>query len=101
MKGRTPTASEKRHMSLVADLGCIVCTLQGLGDSPAEIHHITAGQGISQRADAKHTLPLCPMHHRIGGNGVAIHAGRRTWEKKYGTELELLEMVRKQVQDES
>lgn len=33
------------------------------------------------------------IHHRNGGYGVAIHAGRRAWEMKYGTEAELLVQV--------
>jgi hypothetical protein len=35
-------------------------------------------------------IPLCHAHHRTGGHGVAVHAGRRTWEDKFGTEDELL-----------
>ena len=36
-------------------------------------------------------IPLCPMHHQHGGYGVALHAGQKTFEKKYGTESELLQ----------
>jgi len=38
-------------------------------------------------------LPLCPPHHRTGGLGVAIHDGRETWEKRYGSEESLLGWV--------
>lgn len=65
------------HLSRVAALGCIVCRNQNLGETPAEIHHIRTGQGTSQRADHRKSIPLCHMHHRNGGYGVAIHAGRR------------------------
>ncbi|AKM87129.1 Ref family recombination enhancement nuclease [Enterobacter ludwigii] len=81
------------HLSRVAALGCIVCRNQNLGETPAEIHHIRSGQGISQRADHRKSIPLCHMHHRNGGYGVAIHAGRKQWEKNFGTELKLLEQV--------
>lgn len=77
------------------DLSCIVCRREGLGETPAEIHHVRVGQGMSQRS--KHiggTLPLCCFHHRLGACGVAIHAGQETWEKKFGTETELLEAVK-------
>ena len=89
---------DKRWLSDVASLGCIVCRNLGLGESPAEIHHIRTGQGTAQRADHKKTLPLCPPHHRTGGHGIAIHAGQKTWEKNYGTETELLEQVISEVE---
>lgn len=88
------TAAEKRHLSRVAALGCIVCHNLGYGESPAACHHIRAGQGMSQRASDYQTLPLCAAHHQTGGHGVAIHAGQKTWEARYGTELELLAQVR-------
>lgn len=56
----------------------------------AEIHHIREGQGMSQRAAHFLTVPLCPSHHRTGGEGVAFHAGPKRFEMLYGTELDLL-----------
>lgn len=85
--------ADSLHLSRVAALGCIVCRNQNLGETSAEIHHIRTGQGISQRADHRKSIPLCHMHHRNGGYGVAIHAGRKQWEKNFGTELKLLEQV--------
>jgi len=91
MKGRTPTKAEKEWMSKVADLGCIVCKHQFLIYSPAAIHHIDG----KTKPDAHFkTLPLCPAHHQTGGYGVALHAGRAEWEKRYGTQAELLKHVR-------
>jgi len=81
-----------RHLSKVAALGCIVCRNHGFDDSPAEIHHIRAGQGL-KRASHYETIPLCPTHHRIGGYGIAFHAGKVAWEKVFGTEKELLATV--------
>ena len=87
------TKAEQRHLSAVAELGCIACRRMGYMDTPAGIHHIRAGMGMSQRNDNYHVLPLCGIHHQTGGHGVAIHAGQFTWEAKFGTELELLEWV--------
>jgi hypothetical protein len=87
------TKTERRHLSAVAELGCIVCMNLGLGGTPAEIHHIRDGQGKGQRASHFETIPLCPFHHRTGGHGNAVHAGRETWEAKYGTERKLLAQV--------
>ena len=49
--------------------------------------------GMGLRAPNTMVLPLCPYHHRNGGHGVAIHAGKKTWEEKFGTELELIQKV--------
>lgn len=88
------TKAEKAHLSRVADIGCIVCIRMGYGLSPAEIHHLRKGAGMGQRS--KHiggTIGLCPPHHRTGGYGTALHAGQKEFERRYGTETELLEDV--------
>ena len=85
--------AERNHLNAVADLCCIACYNMGYPDSPAAIHHIRAGQGMSQRASSYETIPLCPTHHQTGGHGVAIHAGQKTWESKHGTERKLLKQV--------
>ncbi|WP_087051081.1 Ref family recombination enhancement nuclease [Citrobacter europaeus] len=90
---RSKNKAEKLHLSRVADLNCIVCRNEGLGETPAEIHHCSSGTGMSVRADNFHVIPLCHTHHRTGGHGVAIHAGRQSWESKFGTETELLVQV--------
>ena len=86
------TAAERKHYDRVARLGCIVCRLQGMASRP-EIHHLRTGAGAGMRS--RNVIPLCPLHHRTGGYGVAIHAGREKWESEHGTELELLDEVGK------
>lgn len=86
------TAVEKRHYGKVAQLGCIVCKNIGYEDSPAEIHHLRANAGAGQKS--KDVIPLCHIHHRTGGYGLAFHAGKEAFEQVYGTELELLEQVK-------
>lgn len=88
------TKAEKQYLNKVADLGCIVCRNERLGKSPAEIHHIRNGQGMSQRASNYEVIPLCHAHHRTGGYGVAFHAGKSGFESKFGTEKQLLEQVK-------
>lgn len=88
------TKAEKEHRNKVAALGCIVCLNRGNPDTPAQLHHIRAGQGMSQRAGEYEVIPLCPYHHQHGGLGNAIHAGQTTWEANHGSELELLFQVR-------
>jgi hypothetical protein len=83
---------EREHLNSVAELCCIVCRNLGYEDSPAEIHHINAG-GMGMRSSNFEVLPLCHVHHRTGGYGVAVHAGKAEFEKRYGSERELLEQV--------
>lgn len=87
------TKAEKQHRSAVAALGCIVCRNAGAEDSPAELHHIRDGHGMSRRASEFEIIPLCPFHHRHGGYGHAVHAGRIEWEDNHGTQRELLAQV--------
>jgi hypothetical protein len=97
-KARKPaTKAEREHMGVVAGLYCIVCRNLQLGESPAEVHHVRFLAGGGQRAGNLETIPLCPRHHRIGGYGVAFHAGRKEWERKYGTEADLLDQVKSEV----
>lgn len=89
MPRKQPTKAERDHMARVAALGCLIC--QG----PAEVHHVTDGPGMDQRASHYDTIPLCPRHHRTGGPGVALHAGEATWEARFGTQAELLARTRR------
>lgn len=91
------TKAEQQHLDRVAALHCIVCRNLGYGDTPAEIHHCCSGTGTSVRASHFRTIPLCHTHHRTGGYGVAIHAGQKTWEQKYGTEADLLAQVKREL----
>lgn len=86
---RMTTKAEKKHMAKVAEMGCCVCVNLGLGETPAEIHHIGNGT-MGKRASNYEVIPLCPTHHRLGGAGVAVHAGRKSFEANFGTEQKLL-----------
>lgn len=83
------TKAEKLHMSRVAALGCRVCCNEFGLHSEAECHHIGNGT-MGKRSSHREAIALCPMHHRLGGIGVAIHAGRKSFESNFGTERELL-----------
>jgi len=83
------TKDDKQHLDKVASMGCIVCCNLGLGETPAEIHHIGNGT-MGKKAGNHEVIPLCHIHHRTGGNGVAVHAGRKSFEANFGTEQELL-----------
>lgn len=91
------SAVARKYHDRVAAMGCIVCRNLGQGQTPAAIHHIRAGQGMAQRADDFLVIPLCPLHHQLGGQGVAIHAGQKQWESLYGTEMDLLAQTIREV----
>lgn len=80
------TREEKAHLEAMAGLGCIA----GHCGRPAECHHIRQGAGMGRKNSHFEVIPLCESHHRTGGFGIAIHAGKKTWESKYGSERELL-----------
>lgn len=68
--------SDKRHMSLVAELPCANC-----GAEPVELHHIREGVGMAQRNSNFLVIPLCPNCHRgskgIHGDRTAFLLGKR------------------------
>lgn len=84
----------QKWLMRLQDIGCIVCLNEYDIRSAPDIHHILRGKG---RIDDFHTLPLCPNHHRMGVNNaeyVSRHPWKNEFEKRYGTEMELLEQVR-------
>ena len=101
MTRRRPTKAEEAYLSKVAHMGCLVCEMQGYPDTPAEIHHVRDGNGTGQRSNHYRVIPLCPLHHRTGGYGIAFHAGEKRWEKLYGKEVELLEIVKCRLESNS
>lgn len=79
----------QRHMGRVAALGCILCRHMGLGETPAQVHHLEEETGAAQRQDDFLTIPLCPEHH-TGATGV--HTLKKAGiYRRYGvSELDLL-----------
>ena len=95
---RNLNAGDRAHMAKVAGLGCVVCRNLGHGHRVAEVHHLKINPlsglhlGLGQRASHKHTIPLCPSHHK-GPFGVGYHGGPHEFGRKFGTELELYRQV--------
>lgn len=76
------TTAERYHMDRVAQLPCSCCGAHGV-----HVHHIRAGQGMSQRASNFLTVPLCPECHQ-GPNG--IHGNKSLMRMQKLEELDLL-----------
>lgn len=81
--------------SRIALMPCLACEMDGIGDTPAELHHpLTPGK---RRIHVNCVVPLCPTHHRAGqasGMYVGRHNGAREFAKRYGTDAELWARVR-------
>ena len=95
--------AEHKHLERIKSMGCVVCRNLGyitLRDSvECEAHHLTIG---GRRVDHYHTIPLCHIHHRGGQNdegSASRHPWKREFEKRYGTELELLEQTNKELEE--
>ena len=88
MAKKAATKAEKAYYAKVVDLGCLICEM------PAEIHHITTARGFGGRASNDNVLPLCPRHHRLGNVGEAVHSGVKTWEARFGNQIDLVEKVK-------
>ena len=86
------TRDERHHYDKLSQLGCIACHVLGHGYSAPHIHHIKSGNaGMGKKSHWSLAIPLCPQHHQNGGYGVAIHAGKKSFEEAVGmTEVELL-----------
>ena len=94
------TKDEKKYLSKIADLGCIICYRLGYIGTPAEIHHVRGmGLGMSVRSSHYATIPLCPRHHR--GNDGYHGLGRKAFERRYEvTEQELLDQVQEMLNED-
>lgn len=77
--------SEKQHYDKIARMGCILCIHLGLGETPAEIHHIRRFGGKRENAEV---IALCPEHHR--GNTGVHGLGRKGFEARYGIDEQAL-----------
>jgi hypothetical protein len=84
--------TRRERFDYLSDMGCILCSRLGMPGTPAEIHHIRAGQGMGQRAPDNKTIPLCPEHHRgdTGVHGLGTRGFAARW---CISEEELLEIV--------
>lgn len=90
---KTKTKEEKIYLSKVAKLPCSISDKNCGGR--VEIHHRTnAGMGL--RASHYDTMPLCFNHHSAQtplAFGDAVHKGTKTFEKKYGTQDDLIKQT--------
>lgn len=88
------TKADLRRFQALQDLGCICCHILGFY-SPPDIHHLLSG---GRRQGHRHTIPLCPWHHRgvlkpHVDMGPSLANGSKPFVEHWGTEQQLLAIV--------
>jgi hypothetical protein len=94
---RSPTVIEQRWMDSIVEYGCVACRADGVAPRPTAVHHILRG---GQRIGHLFTLSLCDPGHHQGGEQfglVSRHPYKARFEAKYGTELELLSLLKREL----
>lgn len=94
MKGKSANKQEKAWMSAICELGCICCYNEFKIFTPAMPHHLN---GKTKKGAHYQTIPLCFQHHQSGRNDaecVSVHPHKAAFEKRYGTQENLLKLVR-------
>tara|TARA_R110002111_G_scaffold84660_3_gene132885 strand:+ start:2562 stop:3350 length:789 start_codon:yes stop_codon:yes gene_type:complete len=113
LKGRAPTALEKKLGNKIGDIGCICCLnkkwyttdmAEQEGIKFVSLHHVEGR--TKQWAHAK-VLPLCAYHHDTPAPNdapdelTAIHRGnKKEWVALNGTEGALLKQVYEMIDEE-
>lgn len=94
MKGATRTKAEKDYQDRIAQVGCIACLHDGIYTPHVSVHHI---QGRTSPGAHLKVLPLCGPHHQQDDRSgvIAVHPNKARFEREYGSQLELLEEVKK------
>jgi hypothetical protein len=84
-------------MASITDFGCIACYLDGHPNTPGAVHHLLRG-GL--RLGHLFSICLCdPGHHQNGAvkGVVSRHPDKAAFERRYGNEADLLELMRRLV----
>lgn len=89
-RSKQKTADERKHLARIGSMPCCIC-----GAQLVEVHHLRSQVGMGRKASHFQTLPLCFEHHRgkTGFHGL----GSKAFQRKYGSEHDLLEWVMKMI----
>lgn len=94
MKGKTPSAEQKRYHDMLAQhVGCIACHRDTSGherNHQVSIHHV---DGRTKPNAHWLVLPLCAAHHQDGTGApglIAVHPFKARFEQRYGNQHALM-----------
>ena len=88
------TKEEQEWLDKIQNFGCVICQRTFRAFSPAEIHYIEGKEAIGSHF---FTIPLCYAHHSAGEDNelfTSIHPHKKKFEKRYGSEYDLLNYLR-------
>lgn len=94
---RAPTSVERDWMEKAVRFGCMACWIDGHPPRPTAIHHLLRG---GQRIGHLFTIGLCDPGHHQGGDALGLvsrHPWKARFESKYGTELQLLALLQREI----
>ena len=92
---RKKTKAEKEYPTKVRSLPCVVPD----GNCGGDIHcHHKTGAGMGIKSSDFDSFPLCANHHVFGGYRIAIHAGVKAWEERYGTQDYFIEQTKQKIE---
>ena len=94
-KKKVKTKAEKERLQTISEMPCYACFQDGR-ETQSEVHHIRKHTGMGLRPSHFDTIPLCSGHHRT--NKISVHLGKKEFEKKYGTEQEILKKVNREIE---
>jgi len=94
MKGRAPTATERKfHDMLCNVVGCAACRFgHNMVTHYVSVHH---QRGRVRPLAHYFVLPLCAGHHQAGTGGswmIAVHPDKAQFEQRYGEQEHLLRL---------
>ena len=92
---KSKTKAEKERLQTIAEMPCYACFQEGKEVS-SEVHHIRKHTGMGLRPSHFDTIPLCSGCHRT--NKISVHLGKREFERRYGTEQEILKKVNREIE---
>ena len=95
MAKKRPNKIERERLATIGNMPCYACFQDGR-ETKAEVHHIRSQTGLGLRPSHFATIPLCPEHHRTGK--LSVHLGKVEFEKRYGTQKEILEKVNREIE---
>ena len=94
-KKKVKTKADKERLQTIAEMPCYACFQDGV-EMQSEVHHIRKHTGMGLRPSHFDTIPLCSGHHRT--NKISVHLGKIEFEKKYGTQQEILKKVNREIE---
>jgi len=95
MAKKRPNKVERERLKTISEMPCYACFIDGKEVS-SEVHHIRNHTGMGLRPSHFDTIPLCSGCHRT--NKISVHLGKREFERRYGTEQEILEKVNREIE---